>query len=214
MIDELGGGRTLVTLLAWSCVLVAVGPSLAFGFVARQRARRAAQRPVDLASCADPRGRGLREATIRDRDRDGRADVGLDDELVVMVVYSAVQSGAPMLRALAAAGSHLGGDVGQGMVRFCEQVQMGATWQEAAVGCSGVLVQLLGALEPAWRHGASARVALQRLAEKLRKDRTARAERVAARLSVRLVIPLGVCFLPAFVLLGLVPLGVSFMGSF
>ena len=51
--------------------------------------------------------------------------------------------------------------------------------------------------------------ALRAAAGTLRRERHVRALEAAARLGVRLVLPLGLCYLPAFVLVGLVPVIVS-----
>ncbi|KAE8762071.1 secretion system protein, partial [Georgenia thermotolerans] len=55
---------------------------------------------------------------------------------------------------------------------------------------------------------------LRRAAEAVRADRQRQAQEAAARLGVRLVLPLGLCFLPAFVLLGIVPVVVAAGGGF
>ncbi len=48
-------------------------------------------------------------------------------------------------------------------------------------------------------------IAVLRVAEDARRVSTARAERAARRAGVLAVGPLGICFLPAFMLLGVVP---------
>ena len=48
-----------------------------------------------------------------------------------------------------------------------------------------------------------------RLATSLRAGRAARDQEAAERLAVRLVVPLGACHLPAFVILGIVPVVAS-----
>lgn len=57
--------------------------------------------------------------------------------------------------------------------------------------------------------GAAPGPALRAGAEQLVRERRAQVREAAGRLGVRLVLPLGLCFLPAFVLLGLVPVMVS-----
>jgi Flp pilus assembly protein TadB len=54
--------------------------------------------------------------------------------------------------------------------------------------------------------GASVSDAMARLAEDLRRDRRAQVEARARAVGVRSAVPLGVCMLPAFVLVGVVPL--------
>ena len=69
-------------------------------------------------------------------------------------------------------------------------------------------------LEASWSTGSAPGPALRGRADQLRRDRRARtAAGRRARSGVRLVLPLGLCFLPAFVLLGLVPMLLSLAGD-
>ncbi len=61
--------------------------------------------------------------------------------------------------------------------------------------------------------GAAMTGALGRLADDLRAARAARVEAGAQRLGVLVVLPLGVCFLPAFVLTGVVPVVATVLGD-
>ncbi|PWU49675.1 secretion system protein, partial [Micromonospora globispora] len=54
---------------------------------------------------------------------------------------------------------------------------------------------------------------LTRLADDLRADRSTAAEAAARRAGVLIVLPLGLCFLPAFILAGLVPVIVAVLGD-
>ncbi|MFH5824961.1 type II secretion system F family protein [Georgenia sp. AZ-5] len=82
---------------------------------------------------------------------------------------------------------------------------LGASWSEAWEGAPPGLGPLAQALEPAWVDGAAPGPLLRRAAAAVRADRHRQAQEAAARLGVRLVLPLGLCFLPAFILLGVVP---------
>ena len=61
--------------------------------------------------------------------------------------------------------------------------------------------------------GASVAGAMSRLAEDLRRDARARVEGRARAVGVKAAVPLGLCMLPAFVLVGVVPLVVGSMSS-
>ena len=52
---------------------------------------------------------------------------------------------------------------------------------------------------------------LESAIEQLDRDERAAIERNAAKLSVKLLMPTGLCFLPAFVLVGVIPAIASFM---
>lgn len=65
-------------------------------------------------------------------------------------------------------------------------------------------------LEAAWHHGASPMAQLRlAVAEHERAERSA-IEQSAARLSIQLLSPTGLCFLPAFILIGIIPAIASF----
>ncbi|MDP9801089.1 hypothetical protein J2S49_001165 [Arcanobacterium wilhelmae] len=87
---------------------------------------------------------------------------------------------------------------------------MGASWDDAWEGSWEGFCRLRDALAPAWLDGAAPVPLLQRSAQTLRVTRARRAKEAAAKLGSQLVVPLGLCFLPAFVLLGVVPVVVSF----
>lgn len=71
------------------------------------------------------------------------------------------------------------------------------------------LDRLAAALEPAWVDGAPPVVMLRRAAASVRARRLKDAQEAAARLGVRLVLPLGLFFLPAFFLIGVAPVIIS-----
>ena len=81
----------------------------------------------------------------------------------------------------------------------------GASWGSAWDGTPETLRPLRDALEPAWVDGVAPEPLLRMAADQLRAGQARAAEEAAARLGVRLVLPLGLCFLPSFVLLGLAP---------
>ncbi len=65
----------------------------------------------------------------------------------------------------------------------------------------------------AQRAGVPAAGLLRRAAEDVRDDAAATGLAAAERLAVRLVLPLGTCVLPAFVLVGVVPVVVGVLSS-
>ncbi|TBW23931.1 hypothetical protein EZJ44_01875 [Arcanobacterium bovis] len=82
---------------------------------------------------------------------------------------------------------------------------MGATWEESWQDVHPRFQLLATALEPAWSDGAAPVPLLERSALTLRLTRQRQAKEAAARLGSRLVLPLGLCFLPAFMLIGVLP---------
>jgi len=68
------------------------------------------------------------------------------------------------------------------------------------------LSRLGRAMIRAWESGSPLASSLERLADDARRLRRAEAERFARSIGVRAAAPLGLCFLPAFIVLGVVPL--------
>ncbi|WP_028045169.1 type II secretion system F family protein [Cellulomonas sp. URHE0023] len=139
----------------------------------------------------------------------GVVPTATDSALLLDLVEVAVSTGVSIPRALAAVGSAVGGVPGEGLVRASASLVLGASWQAAWAGASSALVDVADVLETSWTSGSAPGPALRTRADQLRRRRRARARAAAGTLGVRLVLPLGLCFLPAFVLLGLVPMVLS-----
>lgn len=160
--------------------------------VPRPRARQVSRRRADPGP--DERGTGPAPAT--------------DPVAVVELLAVAVESGASVPGALAAVGRVLGGRTGADLARAGAALLLGASWGAAWAHALGTGADLDG-LAAAWRTGAAPGPPLRSAAAELRRRRDRGRREAAARLGVRLVVPLGLCFLPAFVLTGLVPVLVS-----
>lgn len=93
---------------------------------------------------------------------------------------------------------------------------LGADWDTAWRGAPGLPAEL-EALREALRFaavtGAPSSAMLYAQAARLRRQQFRAAERRAAALGVRLVVPLGLCSLPAFVCLGIVPVLLAMLPS-
>lgn len=153
-----------------------------------------------------PRGHRARLPGTRTATDGPRAS---DPVLLLDLVEVALSTGASVPRALAAVGSAVGGAAGEGLARASASLLLGSSWRSAWSGSASVVVDVADALEASWTTGSAPGPALRARAEQLRRQRRARARAAAGALGVRLVLPLGLCFLPAFVLLGLVPMVIS-----
>lgn len=131
-----------------------------------------------------------------------------DPVTVVELLAVAVESGASVPGAIEAVGQVLGGSTGAQLRRAGAALLLGASWTAAWLHAADLGAELDG-LAAAWRTGAAPGPALRTTAAELRRRRDRGAREAAGRLGVRLVLPLGLCFLPAFVLIGLVPVLVS-----
>ncbi|SPT55362.1 type II secretion system F family protein [Schaalia odontolytica] len=92
-------------------------------------------------------------------------------------------------------------------------LRLGAAWDEAWEETPVWTHPLRDALESSWTSGSAPETMLARSASWERRTRLTEAKTRAEELGVRLVGPLGVCFLPAFLALGIVPLLASLSGG-
>ena len=144
-----------------------------------------------------------------------------DAAVLVELAEAALRSGGSIPGTLLALGEAVGGTDGAALARAGSVLVLGGSWDEAWHApqarqiphvwrtSDGALRTLAEALEPAWVDGVPAGALLRRAAERVRAGRSRQAREAAARLGVRLVLPLGLCYLPAFVLLGLVPVALA-----
>lgn len=139
----------------------------------------------------------------------GQVEIGVLLELL----GAAVRAGASVPRALEAVGQAVGGPDGAALHRAGAAVVLGAGWAEAWTGAPARLAVVRAALGLAWEQGAAPGESLRAAGEQLRAEQQALARQAAARLAVHLVLPLGVCFLPAFLLIGLLPVLLSLGGG-
>lgn len=140
--------------------------------------------------------------------RVGRPD--LDVLILLDLLDTAIAAGASLPRALGAVGDAAGGGAGQVLTRASSALAMGADWQVAWQGSPARLAPVVDGLASTWVTGAAPGPGLRAAADRLRRERRSAAREAAGRLGVHLVLPLGLCFLPAFVLIGLVPVLLSF----
>ena len=82
----------------------------------------------------------------------------------------------------------------------------GKTWDSAWSQSPPELVGLADVLQPAWIDGIAPGALLTHYATGVRTDRLRDAQTAARRMGVAVTLPLGLCMLPAFVLLVVVPL--------
>ena len=145
---------------------------------------------------------------VRAAEADGE---GVDEALVLDLASAALEAGASVPGALVALGRALG--EGQAEV-VGRALLLGSGWEEAWRAPQDEAwrerrSRLDAGLRPGWEDGASPGPLLAGTAASLRAGRAARDQEAAERLAVRLVVPLGACHLPAFVILGIVPVVAS-----
>lgn len=150
-----------------------------------------------------PGGRATREPS----------PVALEPALLLDLLDAAIGAGASVPRSLEAVGAAVGGPDGDALVTAGTALVLGASWPAAWADAPRAAAEVRDALGAAWSSGAAPGPALRSRAVRLRRERRRRARAAGGALGVRLVLPLGLCFLPAFVLLGLAPLVLGLAGD-
>ncbi|CAA9343380.1 MAG: hypothetical protein AVDCRST_MAG29-1725 [uncultured Nocardioidaceae bacterium] len=130
-----------------------------------------------------------------------------DLPVVVDLLVACLQAGRAVSDCLEAVADAWPGPVGVELRTVAAQLALGgepaAVWQ--AWGTDPALEPLARAFARASRSGASISTALQHAATELRQVRRWDGQARARSVGVRTAAPLGLCFMPAFIVLGVVP---------
>ncbi len=142
---------------------------------------------------------------------------GVDPALAADLLGAALAGGSAIPTALLALHRALEEDEGDdGLDIVARSLLMGGSWSEAWSVVPERFAPLREALEPAWVDGAAPQALLERAAANIRQSRMREAREAAGVLASRLVLPLGLCFLPAFIAVGVIPVvaaaGISVFG--
>ena len=133
----------------------------------------------------------------------------VDTALVLELLAAQLRAGLAPLAALGTLAEALNS---RPLYTVCQRLQMGSDWGSAWSGsAAGTFGELRDALAPAYTGGAPSTALLLSLADAHRLSERRAAERAAGKLSVALVVPLGLCSLPAFICLGIVPIIISLL---
>ncbi|NPC98269.1 type II secretion system F family protein [Nocardioides sp. zg-DK7169] len=191
--------RPLWCLLVGAAAAVFVGGSA--GPVAG--AAGAAATWVGIARAEPPARRRAREAVLADLPH------------VVSLLGAALRSGTPPDAAVAAVCAALPGAAADRLAPVSARLALGvepvAVWQSLAEDPE--LAPLGRAMARAQSTGAPVVRSVERLADELAASARAAVEDRARAVGVRAALPLGLCLLPAFVLVGIVPLVAGLLGT-
>ncbi|MGI8334988.1 type II secretion system F family protein [Actinomadura scrupuli] len=182
--------RGMAALAGIACALALGG---LFGLIAG-----AVVAVVCLRVSARPEPRQLRQR---------RARLIADIPIAVDLLAACLRGGTPWGAAVEAVATALGGPLGEELRGVAAQVRLGADPATAwlALTREPALSELARTVARAVNSGSSLAPALARLAQDQRRSARAAATARARAAGIRAVAPLGLCFLPAFVLLGIVP---------
>jgi len=155
-----------------------------------------------------PQRRWLTDRPTRARSSGSRPELPSALDLLA----ACVSAGALLESALAAVASAFDGPVGAQLSDIARLAALGAPPEDAwsAALRDQWWAPVARAVIRAHHSGTALADVLNRVATDLRRDVRAQAETAAARASVKAVLPLGLCFLPAFLLIGVVPVVAGF----
>lgn len=156
-------------------------------------------------------------------ERTYRSAVSSDPALILDLAGAMLTAGRPLPSALRIIAGSADPHTARMLRRLVTAVELGAPWaaawelaldgeaSEEARSSAGALRSSLGF---AATSGAPSAAILHAQAAQIRRRRSREAERRAAALGVQLVLPLGLCALPAFICLAVVPLVLTLLPAF
>ncbi|MGP0224662.1 MULTISPECIES: type II secretion system F family protein [unclassified Paenarthrobacter] len=137
-----------------------------------------------------------------------------DPAMMLELVASMLDAGAGLGRALELVARSGTPEVASSLRPVVAALAIGTDWQTAwgsSVKPAPEVVRLRNALAFAAMTGAPSAAILYAQAARERREQFRAAEKRAAALGVKLVVPLGLCSLPAFICLGIVPVLIAMM---
>ncbi|SDL55523.1 Type II secretion system (T2SS), protein F [Nonomuraea jiangxiensis] len=139
--------------------------------------------------------------------RHDRHRITADLPFAADLMAACLLAGRPVSAATEIAATAIGGPLGHRLTWVSSQLRLGAdpepTW--ATLAKDPAMGQLSRAMSRAAQSGAPVADVLTRLSDDARETSRAASVASARRVGVKAVAPLGLCFLPAFVLLGIIP---------
>lgn len=131
------------------------------------------------------------------------------------LLAACISAGAGPVDAAEAVGESLGGPVGEQLARTAAEIRLGGD-PTVAWGRFGEIpgaAALARCLDRAGSTGAPAAEPVARMAEALRAERARAAVARAQRAAVTVTAPVGLCFLPAFLAVGVAPVVIGLAGG-
>ncbi|MER5645151.1 type II secretion system F family protein [Streptosporangium sp. NPDC002524] len=164
-------------------------------------------------------GFGIALVVLRRREspelREERRRVTADLPLAADLMVACLRAGQPITGALDVTVEAIGGPLGERLAWVSGRLRLGAAPESAwqALDSERSLAPLARAMSRAALSGAPVADVLIRLSDDSRRAARAASSAAAQRVGVQVVAPLGLCFLPAFVFLGIIPVVAGLAGE-
>ncbi|MET9117175.1 type II secretion system F family protein [Streptomyces longwoodensis] len=161
------------------------------------------------------RWRRRQEASGAAQEAEHQAEAARQLPLAADLLAACIAAGAGPVAAAAAVGEALGGPVGEGLARGAAEVRLGGepadAWRRLASAPGAAPLAAL--LERADVSGLPAAGPVARLAADARAEWVRAATARARRAAVVVTAPVGLCFLPAFIAVGVLPVVIGLAGG-
>ncbi len=144
-----------------------------------------------------------------------RQHAAADLPYLVDLLAAGLRAGLPVERTVAVVAAAAKGPAADRLARVARAVTLGLPPNQAWSALSDLPggARVTATVARSADSGAALAAAFERLADELRAGRTTAADAAARRAGVFIVLPLGLCFLPAFVFAGVVPVIVAVLGD-
>jgi pilus assembly protein TadC len=197
----------------FSAALVASLLALAAGLTLSGRSRRRRRLLAKVGALLD----GQTPLDTARRSSSSGAEYGLRDTAMMLELIAAMlDAGSGIGRSLELVAAAASPERTKSLKPVVAALAIGADWETSwrnSEGHSAEILALRDALGFAALTGAPSSAILYAQAARMRRERFRSAEKRAASLGVKLVIPLGLCSLPAFICLGVVPVLLALVPS-
>jgi len=143
--------------------------------------------------------------------RRAKGHVDVAGLVAVDILAATLRAGLPIPAALQATAQAWSGPTGEALARAGRSLAAGQSWEQAwpPAPPGSVIAGIERALGLGWRNGVRCSPLLATVKTTVLRAERLRGQKAAARLGVSLMAPLGLCYLPAFMALGLAPLVIS-----
>ncbi|MEV4749852.1 type II secretion system F family protein [Streptosporangium amethystogenes subsp. fukuiense] len=164
-------------------------------------------------------GSGIALAVLRRREspevREEHRRLTADLPLAADLMVACLRAGQPITGAVDVTAEAIAGPLGERLAWVSGQLRLGAAPESAwqALAAERSLAPLARAMSRAAASGAPVADVLTRLSDDFRRAVRAASSAAAQRVGVQVVAPLGLCFLPAFVFLGIIPVVAGLAGE-
>jgi hypothetical protein len=140
----------------------------------------------------------------------------IPNEFVLDLIASSISNGASLQVALCSVGKTIGGVDGKYLSLVGGKLLLGETWEKAWSEDANEKYRFTSmklCLENSWYKGSSPIQAINSYLSGLNDVKNSQIKEEMEKLSVKIIIPIGLCFLPSFILIGVVPIIISLLGN-